>query len=190
MRNIAFATVPLIIFGFIILIVAYLISLYNSLVKKRNNVDNAWAQVKVQLKRRWDLIPNLVETVKGYAAYESETLEAVVAARNAAMSSGGDVAAQAAAENNLSATLRSLFAVAEAYPDLKANEGFLNLQNELTATEDKISYARQFFNDTTTIYNNAIQLFPAVLIAGLLGFTPRDLFDISDSESEPVAVKF
>lgn len=182
---------PIILFlAIIILFGGFFIGLYNGLVQKRNRVDNAWAQVKVQLKRRWDLIPNLVETVKGYASHESQTFEAVTAARNNAMGAGNDPRVSQEAENMLTGTLRSLFAVAEAYPDLKANTNFNQLQAELTETENKIAYSRQFFNDTVLIYNNAIQVFPAVLVAGLLGFTKRDSFDIADAESEPVQVKF
>lgn len=185
------AFLPIILFiVFVVVVLGLIAGLYNSLVQKRNRVDNAWAQVKVQLKRRWDLIPNLVETVKGYAAHESSTLEAVIAARNTAMGAAGDLKSSMEAENALSGTLRSLFAVAEAYPELKANTNFLQLQAELTDTENKIAYSRQFFNDTVLIYNNAIQMFPANLLAGLFGFTARDSFDISEEESQAVKVSF
>lgn len=181
----------LVLLGLVVLVGGYLIGLYNSLVQKRNRVDNAWAQVQVQLKRRWDLIPNLVETVKGYATHEASTLEAVVSARNAAATVGSASPDQVAkAENALTGALRQLFAVAEAYPDLKANQGFLSLQAELSGTEDKISYSRQFFNDTTMMYNVAIETFPANLIAGAFGFIKRSFFEIDAAESEPVAVKF
>lgn len=181
----------LVLIGLIVLVVGYLIGMYNSLVQKRNRVDNAWAQVQVQLKRRWDLIPNLVETVKGYATHEASTFEAVVAARNAAASVGSASTEQVAkAENALTGALRQLFAVAEAYPDLKANQNFMALQAELSGTEDKISYSRQFFNDTTMMYNVAIEQFPANLIAGAFGFVKRAFFEIDAAESEPVAVKF
>jgi LemA protein len=178
--------------GLGLLVVAVLfaaIGIYNGLVVKRNRVDNAWSQIDVQLRRRYDLIPNLVETVKGYAAHEKETLEKVIAARNAAMSAEG-VKAQGEAENMLTGTLRSLFAVAEAYPDLKANQNFLMLQEELTGTESKIAYARQFYNDSVMTYNTAQQVFPASLLAGMFGFTPREYFEIEEEAKEPVKVQF
>ena len=138
---------------------------FNGLVKRRNQVDNAWSQIDVQLKRRHDLIPNLVETVKGYAAHERGTFEAVTAARANAINAQSP-AEQAQAENVLSGALKSLFAVAEAYPDLKANQNFLNLQEELTSAEDRVAYARQFYNDSVLSYNTQIQKFPTVLLAG------------------------
>ena len=178
----------------VILVVLALIvvGLYNRLVRYRNRVDNAWAQVEVQLKRRWDLIPNLVETVKGYAAHERGTLEAVTEARANAINAqqSGTVGEQAQAENVLSGALKSLFAVAEAYPDLKANQNFLNLQEELTATEDRIAYSRQFFNDSVLSYNNAIQTFPRNLLAGMFNFEKRDFFDAEPEASGPVQVQF
>ncbi len=148
-----------------VLLVLYVISLYNKLVKLRNRIENAWAQIDVQLKRRWDLIPNLVETVKGYASHERETLEAVIAARNAATTASGP-AEQAANENMLTGALRQLFAVSEAYPELKANQNFLELQEELTATEGRIAYARQHYNDQVTKYNTGTETFPALSIPG------------------------
>lgn len=160
----------------VIVLVVALIGLYNNLVKLRNMVDNAWSQVDVQLQRRLDLIPNLVETVKGYAAHESSTLEGVTQARSAVMSAATPEA-KMKAENMLTDTLKSLFAVTEAYPDLKANANFQQLQTELSATEDKISYMRQSYNDTVMKYNTAIQTFPAVLFAGLFGFKERTGFD-------------
>ncbi len=168
----------------VVLIIA-VIGLYNNLVKLRNMVDNAWAQVDVQLQRRLDLIPNVVETVKGYAAHESGTLEAVTAARTAVANAGtpGD---KMAADNMLTGALKSLFAVAEAYPDLKANTNFQQLQTELSATEDKISYMRQSYNDTVMKYNTAIQTFPAVLVAGMMGFKERQSFDaVAGAEVAP-----
>ncbi len=146
----------------VVLILLYVILTYNRLVRTRNQIDNAYSQIDVQLKRRYDLIPNLVETVKGYAAHEKSTFEAVTAARANAISAqqGGSPAQQAQAENALTGALKSLFAVAEAYPDLKANQNFLNLQEELTSTEDRIAYARQFYNDSVLGYNNRIQSFP------------------------------
>src|SRR5512133_2415800 len=152
---------------------AIVIGIYNRLVTLRNRVDNAWSQIDVQLRRRYDLIPNLVETVKGYAAHEKETLERVIQARNAAMSAEG-VKAQGEAENMLTGTLKSLFALAENYPDLKANQNFLMLQEELAGTESKIAYARQFYNDSVMSFNTAQQVFPASMLAGMFGFTPRD----------------
>src|SRR4029079_10829426 len=162
---------------------------YNGLVRLRNRVDSAWAQIDVQLKRRYDLIPNLVETVKGYAAHERNTLEAVIQARNAAMNAQGPQQ-QAQAENMISGALKSLFALSEAYPDLKANQNFLNLQEELTGTEGRIAYARQFYNDTVQRYNTKIQTFPAVVIAGMMHFTAREYFEAEDESRGPVHVSF
>ena len=141
------------------------IVIYNGLIRSRNQVENAWSQIDVQLKRRIDLIPNLVETVKGYAAHEKETLDAVIKARNAAMAAPADPHAQAAADNQLTGALRQLFALGEAYPDLKANQNFLALQEELTATEGRVAYARQFYNDSVLNYNNKLQAFPTVFFA-------------------------
>jgi LemA protein len=152
---------------------------YNGIVSLKNKVDNGWAQIDVQLKRRHDLIPNLVETVKGYAAHESGTLEAVVQARNSAMSANGP-AEQAASENVLTGALKSIFALSEAYPDLKANQNFLNLQEELTGTEGRIAYARQFFNDAVTQFNTKIQKFPANILAKRFGFTRHEYFELDD----------
>ncbi len=161
--------------------------IYNRLVTLRNRCDNAWAQIDVQLRRRYDLIPNLVATVKGYAAHERETLEQVVAARDAAMSAQG-TEGRSAAENALTGTLKTLFAVAEAYPDLKANASFLDLQAQLTDTEGKIAYARQFFNDSVMSLNMAIQQFPANLLASPFGFHERVYFEIEAVAKEPVPV--
>lgn len=170
-------SVPVIVLIVVVVVLAVaLIGLYNNLIKLRNMVDNAWSQVDVQLQRRLDLIPNLVETVKGYAAHESSTLEGVTQARSAVMSAATPEA-KMKAENMLTDTLKSLFAVTEAYPDLKANANFQQLQTELSATEDKISYMRQSYNDTVMKYNTAIQTFPAVLFAGLFGFKERTGFD-------------
>jgi LemA protein len=182
--------VPAIIIGAIVLIVVLFFWLgYNSLVRNRNRVDNAWSQIDVQLKRRHDLIPNLVETVKGYAAHERGTFEAVTAARANAINAQGPEQT-AAAENQLSGALKSLFAVAEAYPDLKANQNFLQLQEELTATEDKVAYARQFYNDSVLTYNTRIQQFPTVILAGMFNFDKRDFFDAEPGDTEPVQVQF
>lgn len=166
-----------------------LIALYNRLVVLRNRVDNAWAQIDVQLKRRYDLIPNIVETVKGYATHESETFEKVTQARNMAINASG-VAEQGQAENMLTGALKSLFAVAEAYPELKANQNFMQLQEELTNTESKIAYARQFYNDSVMSFNTAIQSFPANLIAGMFGFTAREYFEIEAAAAEAPKVSF
>ena len=165
------------------------IGMYNSLVKKRNQVDNAWSQIDVQLKRRYDLIPNLVETVKGYMHHERETMEAVTNAR-AAMANAKTVPEQAQADNMISQALKSLFAVAEAYPDLKANQNFLQLQEELTSTEDRISYARQFYNDSVLGYNNSIQSFPKNILAGMFNFEKREFFETAPEETGPVKVQF
>ncbi len=177
------------IVGVIVVLVIIVIASYNGLVRLRNRIDAAWAQIDVQLKRRYDLIPNLVETVKGYASHESETFEKVTQARNLAVNAQGPAEA-AQADNLLSGALKSLFAVSEAYPDLKANQNFLNLQEELTATEDKISYARQFYNDTVLQYNTKIQSVPANLIAGPLHFEQREYFEADDDSRGPVKVSF
>jgi LemA protein len=176
----------------VVLVVLLLLVLwlgYNSLVKKRNQVDNAWSQIDVQLKRRHDLIPNLVETVKGYAAHERGTFEAVTAARANAINAQTP-AEQAQAENVLSGALKSLFAVAEAYPDLKANQNFLNLQEELTSAEDRVAYARQFYNDSVLSYNTQIQKFPTVLLAGMFHFEKREFFDAAPEDTETPQVQF
>jgi LemA protein len=172
------------------LLLLYLILLYNGLVQKRNRVDNAWAQIDVQLKRRRDLVPNLVETVKGYAAHERGTFEQVTEARAAA--AGARTPGEAVrAENALTQALGRLFAVAEAYPELKANQNFLDLQSQLRETEDRVAVSRQVYNDTVLTYNNAIQTFPAVLAAGVLGFRRRDFFELETAaDREPPAVSF
>jgi LemA protein len=162
---------------------------FNGLVKRRNQVDNAWSQIDVQLKRRHDLIPNLVETVKGYAAHERGTFEAVTNARANAINAQTP-ADQAQAENVLSGALKSLFAVAEAYPDLKANQNFLNLQEELTSAEDRVAYARQYYNDSVLSYNTQIQKFPTVLIAGMFHFDKREFFDVAPEDTETPQVQF
>lgn len=182
-------TVVFIVLAIIVVIALYVLVQYNGLVKVRNRIENAWAQIDVQLKRRHDLIPNLVETVKGYATHERATLEAVITARNAAMGAQG-VAGKAAAENGLSGTLKSLFALSEAYPDLKANQNFLNLQEELTGTEDKIAYSRQFFNDEVRSYNTRIQSFPTNILAKRFAFAQREYFQTDTAERGPVSVKF
>jgi LemA protein len=173
----------------IVVLLLLLVATYNGLVSSRNRVENAWAQIDVQLKRRLDLIPNLVETVKGYAAHERSTLEAVVNARNAAASAGGPADA-GAANTQLTGALRQLFALSEAYPDLKANQNFLDLQETLTATEDKVGYARQFYNDAVLRYNTKIQKFPAVLLAGPMKFGPREYFEAEEGAREVPKVQF
>lgn len=180
----------LVILAIVVLLALYVLAQYNGLVKLRNRIENGWAQIDVQLKRRYDLIPNLIETVKGYAAHEKSTLEAVIQARNAAMNAHGGIAGQAAAENGLTGTLKSLFALSEAYPDLKANQNFLNLQEELTGTEDKIAYARQYYNDEVRTYNTKTQTFPSSMIAGQFGFKQREYFQIDEGSKGPVNVKF
>jgi LemA protein len=167
----------------VVVVVAVLAGMYNSLVKRRNQVDNSWSQIEVQLKRRHDLIPNLVESVKDYMSYEQDTLTAVTNARAAAIDAGSQgPEAQAEAENMLTGTLKSLFAVAENYPDLKANQNVMQLQEELTSTENKIAFARQFYNDSVLTYNNKIQMFPSNLIAGMFNFTTRQFFEAPEAE--------
>ena len=177
--------------GAVVLLVVLLFSMYNRFVTLRQRVRNAWSQIEVQLKRRYDLIPNLVNTVKGYAAHEQETFAKVTQARAAAMGAQ-DVNAQSQAENALTSTLRSLFAVAESYPELKADANFRQLQEELTNTEGKITFSRQFFNDTVMTYNTALEVFPAVLIAGAMGFTKESYFNLDEDPAarEPVRVEF
>jgi len=168
-----------IVIGVIVLFAIWMMTVYNGLVAMRQRVNQAFSDIDVQTKQRHDLIPNLVETVKGYAGHERGTLEAVVQARNAAMTAqAGGVAAQAAAENVLSGALRQLFALSESYPDLKASQNFQQLQSELSDIENKIAAARRFFNNAVQEYNTGIQQFPAVLLAGTLGFTPKDFFDV------------
>jgi LemA protein len=170
--------------------VFYAVGLYNNLVTLRNRCDNAWAQVDVQLKRRYDLIPNLIETVKGYAAHEREVFQKVTEARAAAISATG-IKDQGAAENALSGALKSLFAVAEAYPELKANQNFLMLQEELAGTEGKIAYARQFYNDIVMKFNTKQQVFPSNIIAGMFQFKLKEYFEIEEPAArEPVKVQF
>jgi LemA protein len=166
------------------------VGMYNSLISLRNRVDNAWAQVDVQLKRRYDLIPNLVETVKGYAKHEREVFQNVTDARSKAINAS-NVKDQSAAENQLSGALKSLFAVAEAYPELKANQNFMMLQEELAGTESKIAYARQFYNDQVMRFNQKQQLFPSNIIANMFRFTEREFFKIEEpAAKEPVKVQF
>lgn len=173
----------------VLFLIVFIIGLYNSLVQLRNRVKNAWSQIEVQLQQRNDLIPNLVETVKGYASHESGTFERVIQARNAAMAATSPAEA-AEADNMLTGALRQLFALAEAYPDLKANTNFLQLQEKLGVLEEKISFARMFYNDTVMIYNTRIQQFPAVLIASMLGFTAEELFKSVEGAETPPVVSF
>ncbi len=173
----------IVILVILVVLVAILAGMYNSLVGRRNRVDNSWSQIEVQLKRRHDLIPNLVEAVKDYMSYEQDTLTSVTQARAAAIDAGNrGPEAQAQAENMLSDTLKSLFAVVENYPDLKANQNVMSLQEELTSTENKIAFARQFYNDSVLTYNNKIQMFPSNLIAGMFNFTTRQFFEAPEGD--------
>src|SRR4051794_17760908 len=176
-----------IVIAIIVVVVIFLIMIYNRLVGLNQRTGQAWSDISVQLKQRHDLVPNLVETVKGYAAHERGTLEAVVQARNAAVAASGP-AAQAQAENMLSGALRQLFALAEAYPNLKANDNFRDLQAQLTDIENKIAAARRFFNNAVSEYNASIQQFPAVLLAGPLGFRERTFFELDEGERAAVNV--
>ena len=178
----------LLILGLLVAVVGWVIVTYNGLVSLRNQLKNAWAQIDVQLKRRYDLIPNLVETVKDYMAYEQDVLTRVTQARAGAIAAQGP-AEQARAENQLTAALRQLFAVVENYPQLKANENVLRLQEELTSTENRIAFARQFYNDNVMRFNTRLQVFPTNVIAGMLGFTAQEFFETGDeAEREPVKV--
>ena len=180
----------LVIVALLVVLVLYVIVSYNGLVRSREQVRSAWAQIDVVLKRRYDLIPNLVETVKGYAAHEKETLAAVIAARNQA-AAARDPASLSAAEGQLGGALRQMFAVAEAYPDLKANQNFMQLQSELAGTENQISSFRQNYNSLVRQYNTSMLSFPTNLIAGPFGFTPQPFFEIQDTvQREAPAVKF
>ena len=190
----------LVILGIGLVLAFWLMGVYNGLVVARNRFENAFSQIDVQLKRRYDLIPNLVETVKGYMAHERETLEAVIRARNSAFAASQKAAADPSnaiavkelnqAEGQLGGALGRLFALSEAYPDLKANQNMLALQEELTSTENKISFARQAFNDAATAYNNQRQVFPAVLVANTLGFTPAELLQTEEAAREAPRVSF
>jgi LemA protein len=173
----------------VVLLVLYAIVTYNGLVRLRNRIQNAWAQIDVQLRRRYDLIPNLIETVKGYATHEKGTFEAVTQARANAINAQGP-AAQAQAENMISGALKSLFAVSEAYPDLKANQNFLSLQEELSGTEGRISYARQYYNDAVLRLNTKIQSFPSNILAGMFGFKEHEYFEADEGSRGPVSVQF
>ncbi len=179
-----------IVLAIIVIIVIAIIAMYNGLVSAKVKVDNAWSQIDVQLQRRFDLIPNFVETVKGYAAHESETLEKVTQLRTS-WANAGTIAEKANLDNQLSGALKSIMAISENYPDLKANQNFSELSEELRNTENKISFSRQFYNDSVTMYNQKLQLFPSNIIAGMFNFTPRELFTAeSDEARKNVKVDF
>ncbi len=174
-----------IVVGIVVVLLIFFIATYNGLIRLRNQLRNAWAQIDVQLKRRHDLIPNLVETVKGYVKHERGTLEAVTKARQLAQSlASGDVGARAKAEGELSSALARLLAVVERYPDLKANQNFLALQEELTSTENKISFSRQYYNDSALNLNNKIQMFPSNMIASMTGFKQGEFFEVTVAEEK------
>ncbi|MHC4515893.1 MAG: LemA family protein [Planctomycetota bacterium] len=179
-----------ILLGLGVVLIILGVGIYNGLVGSRNECENSWRQIDVQLKRRYDLIPNLVETAKGYLKHERETLEAVIKARQMAIDASS-VADQAKAENMLTSTLRSLFAVSENYPDLKANENMMQLQEEITSTENRIGFSRQHYNDAVMRFNNRIQQFPGNIVAGMYSFEKKDYFELEDAEQrEPVKVQF
>jgi LemA protein len=180
----------IVIIAILVLLALYAIWAYNGLIRRRNQIENAWSQIDVQLKRRLDLIPNLVETVKGYAAHERETLENVIRARNAAIAAPDTPNAQADANNQITGALRQLFALGEAYPDLKANQNFLALQEELTATEGRVAYARQFYNDSVLDYNNKLQQFPTIIFARMLKFERREYFEADEAARTVPTVQF
>ena len=175
-------TIGLIILAIIVVIVIAIISMYNSLVKSRIKVDNAWSQIDVQLQRRFDLIPNFVETVKGYMTHEKETFEKITSLRSS-WSDAKTVSEKASLDSELSNTLKTIMAVSENYPDLKANQTFSELSEELRNTENKISFSRQFYNDTVTMYNTKLEVFPSNIIAGMFNFKPRDLFETENDEA-------
>jgi LemA protein len=183
-------TILWIVLAIVVIIAIWLISIYNKLITLRNRTDEAWSDIDVQLKRRYDLIPNLVETVKGYATHEQSTLEKVIEARNAAMSNSGSLEAKAETENALSSTLKSIFALAESYPDLKANQNFLRLQDELSDTENKIQAARRFYNGNVRDFNIQIEVFPNNLINSMLRFKKFEFFEAAEEEKKNIEVKF
>ncbi len=186
------AIIGLAALGLGLVLIIWAIGIYNGLIRKRVDCENGWSQIDVQLKRRYDLIPNLVETVKGYASHEKGALEAVINARSRAVAvPAGDVAARGEAEGFLSASLGKLFALSEAYPDLKANTNFLSLQEELSSTENKIGFARQHYNDCVARYQTARQEFPSVIVASAFNFAPKEYFEVKDAEArEAPKVKF
>lgn len=179
----------IIIVAVIIALLMYLMVTYNSLVSLRNKVQDQWSQIEVLLKRRYDLIPNLVETVKGYAKHEKDTFEAVVNARNSAVKAGTKEEEMKSAKV-VTEALGRLFALSESYPELKANENFIDLQNNLKETEDKISFARQFYNDSVLTYKNKLEMFPSNIVANMFGFKPETFFEASEAEKENIKVKF
>lgn len=178
-----------VIIGIIVVLIIYVISTYNSLISLRNKKDDQWSQIDVQLKRRSDLIPNVVETVKGYAKHEKGTLEDVIKARNTFVTASTPEE-EMKASGELTKTLSKLMALQEAYPELKANENFMELQKELKDTEDKISYSRQFYNDTVLIYNNKVQMFPSNIIANIFNFKKGSFFEIAEEDKKVPEVKF
>ncbi|MDR3195883.1 MAG: LemA family protein [Endomicrobium sp.] len=186
-------TALLVVIVLIVLAGTYLLATYNKFVALKNRVQEAWSDIEVQMKRRYDLVPNLVETVKGYAAHERNTFDAVIKARNAAMQITGDISGKAQAENSLSGTLRSLFALSENYPNLKANQNFLELQRELADTENKIQASRRFYNSNIVSINTKLEMFPSNIIGRAFGFTKKEFFKLDESEQEarkPVKVSF
>jgi len=179
----------IIVIVILVVIILFIIGIYNTLVRARNRVKNSFAQVDTQLQRRFDLIPNLVETVKGFATHEKELLENVTASRSGYMNANS-AEEKLEMNNQLTSTLKTLFAVAENYPELKANQNFIKLQEELSETEDKVTYSRQFYNDAVTIYNNKIQVFPNNMVAGIFGFTEERLFSADNIVKDAPKVKF
>ena len=178
-----------IILGVVVLVLLYVMATYNKLIKGRNKVEGEWAQIDVQLKRRADLIPNLVETVKGYAAHEKETLDAVISARSKAIGAN-TTEEKIEANKELTSAISRLLVVAENYPELKANTNFLDLQSSLKETEDKIAYARQFYNDAAKSFKNAVEMFPSNIIAGMFGFKALPFFEVTEADRETPEVKF
>jgi LemA protein len=179
-----------IVLALVVVVAAVAIGAYNGLIRRRNQIENAWSQIDVQLKRRLDLIPNLVKTVEAYAAHERETLNAVIKARNTALAAGDTPHEQAEADGLLTGALRQVFALGEAYPDLKANQNFLALQEELTATEGRVAYARQFYNDSVLDYNNKLEQFPTVFFARALKFQRREYFEADEAARTAPTVEF
>ena len=179
----------IIIIGVVVLLILWFVVTYNKLIGLRNKKDDQWSQIEVQLKRRADLIPNLVETVKGYAKHEKNTLTEVIEARNKFVSAGS-INEEIEANNQLTGALNKLFALSESYPELKANQNFISLQNDLKDTEDKISYARQFYNDTVLTYNNLVQMFPSNIVANMFKFEVYEFFKIEEKEKEVPKVSF
>lgn len=173
---------PWVILAIILILIIAVIAMYNKLVNAKMKVDNSWSQIDVQLQRRFDLIPNLVETVKGYMAHESDVLEKVTSLRSS-WTNAKTVEDKASIDSSLSSTLKTIMALSENYPDLKANTNFMNLQDELSKTEDKLSYSRQFYNDTVTKYNTQLEVFPSNIAAGLFGFNPEALFEVDNAEA-------